>query len=79
MFRLGLTGGIGSGKTTVAQMLAARGAAVIDADAISRALTASHGAALPAITAQFGTFLFTASWTIIPIIVHVDISSYDFV
>lgn len=55
MFRLGLTGGIGSGKTTVAQMLAARGAAVIDADAISRALTASHGAALPAIAAQFGT------------------------
>ena len=55
MFRLGLTGGIGSGKTTVAQMLAARGAAVIDADAISRALTASHGTALPAIAAQFGT------------------------
>lgn len=55
MFRLGLTGGIGSGKTTVAQMLAARGAAVIDADAISRALTASHSAALPAIAAQFGT------------------------
>lgn len=55
MFRLGLTGGIGSGKTTVAQMLAARGAVVIDADAISRALTASHGAALPAIAAQFGT------------------------
>nr|WP_314540146.1 dephospho-CoA kinase [uncultured Ottowia sp.] len=55
MFRLGLTGGIGSGKTTVAQMLAARGAAVIDADAISRALTASHGAALPAIATQFGT------------------------
>jgi hypothetical protein len=52
---LGLTGGIGSGKTTVAQMLAARGAAVIDADAISRALTASHGAALPAIATQFGT------------------------
>jgi dephospho-coA kinase len=55
VFRLGLTGGIGSGKTTVAQMLAARGAAVIDADAISRALTASHGTALPAIAAQFGT------------------------
>ena len=36
-------------------MLAARGAAVIDADAISRALTASHGAALPAIATQFGT------------------------
>ena len=34
-------------------MLAARGAAVIDADAISRALTASHGAALPTIATQF--------------------------
>jgi dephospho-CoA kinase len=51
---LGLTGGIGSGKSTVAQMLAARGAGVIDADAISRACTASGGAAIAAIRAQFG-------------------------
>jgi broad-specificity NMP kinase len=36
MLRLGLTGGIGSGKSTVAGMLAQRGATVIDADALSR-------------------------------------------
>lgn len=51
---LGLTGGIGSGKSTVAALLAARGAAVIDADAISRATTAAGGPALPAIAAAFG-------------------------
>lgn len=54
---LGLTGGIGSGKTTVAQMLAVQGAAIIDADAISRATTAAGGAALPAIAQQFGAHL----------------------
>jgi dephospho-CoA kinase len=54
-FRLGLTGGIGSGKSTVAGMLAALGAGVIDADAISRATTAAQGAAIPLIAAQFGT------------------------
>jgi dephospho-CoA kinase len=53
--RLGLTGGIGSGKSTVAALLAQRGAGVIDADAISRALTASGGAAIAPIRAQFGT------------------------
>ena len=52
--RIGLTGGIGSGKSTVAGMLAALGAAIIDADAISRQLTAAGGAALPAIAAAFG-------------------------
>jgi dephospho-CoA kinase len=51
---LGLTGGIGSGKSTVAQMLAELGAAVIDADAISRVATAPGGAAIPMIAAQFG-------------------------
>ena len=54
---LGLTGGIGSGKSTVAQMLAVQGAAIIDADAISRATTAAGGAALPAIAQQFGAHL----------------------
>ncbi len=54
MLRLGLTGGIGSGKSTVAQMLAGHGAALIDADAISRATTAAGGAAIAAIAAQFG-------------------------
>lgn len=52
--RLGLTGGIGSGKSTVAQILAASGAAVIDADALSRSLTATGGLALPQIADAFG-------------------------
>lgn len=52
--RIGLTGGIGSGKSTVLQMFAQRGAAAIDADAISRATTAPGGAAIPAIRQQFG-------------------------
>jgi dephospho-CoA kinase len=52
--RIGLTGGIGSGKSTVLQMLADLGAAVIDADAISRATTAPGGAAIPAIAQAFG-------------------------
>ena len=59
ILRLGLTGGIGSGKSTVAQMLADRGAAVIDADAISRATTDVNGAALPAIAQQFGAEFIT--------------------
>ena len=54
-YRIGLTGGIGSGKSTVAHMLAAQGAAVIDADAISRSVTAPQGLALPQIEAEFGT------------------------
>ena len=54
LFRLGLTGGIGSGKSTVANLLAARGAAVVDADAIARAVTAPHGSAMPAIAKTFG-------------------------
>lgn len=53
-FHVGLTGGIGSGKSTVAALLARHGAAVIDADAIARQLTASGGAAMAAIARQFG-------------------------
>ena len=52
--RVGLTGGIGSGKSTVAQWLAGLGVQVVDSDAISRALTAAGGAALPALAAVFG-------------------------
>lgn len=52
--RLGLTGGIGSGKSTVAKLLSDRGAAVVDADAIARALTAPSGQAMPAIAHTFG-------------------------
>jgi dephospho-CoA kinase len=56
--RLGLTGGIGSGKSTVAALLAEAGAAIMDADAISRALTLPGGQAIPAILAAFGeTFI----------------------
>jgi dephospho-CoA kinase len=54
VMRVGLTGGIGSGKSTVLQMLAQLGAAVIDADAISRATTATGGAAIAAIAQRFG-------------------------
>jgi dephospho-CoA kinase len=52
--RLGLTGGIGSGKSTVASMLAELGAAVIDADAISRQTTGVAGAAIHDIALSFG-------------------------
>jgi dephospho-CoA kinase len=52
--RLGLTGGIGSGKSTVASMFVALGAMVIDADAISRSLTTAHGAAVETIKLKFG-------------------------
>ena len=55
MLLVGLTGGIGSGKSTVAAMLADRGAEVIDADAIARELLAPGGAALADVVAEFGT------------------------
>lgn len=58
--RLGLTGGIGSGKSTVAGMLTALGAVVIDADAISRSLTTTHGAAIETIKQQFGEAMISA-------------------
>jgi dephospho-CoA kinase len=52
--RVGLTGGIGSGKSTVLQMLVGQGATAIDADSISRSLTATGGAAIPALAQHFG-------------------------
>lgn len=55
--RIGLTGGIGSGKSTVAKILQQLGAVVVDADAISRQLTAAGGAAIPAISQQLGVEL----------------------
>ncbi len=57
--RIGLTGGIGSGKSTVAAMLAALGATVVDADAISRASTAPGGAAIEPIRQAFGDAFIT--------------------
>ena len=53
-YRVGITGGIGSGKSTVATQLKSLGAGVIDADAISRHLTSSHGEAMNAIVEKFG-------------------------
>jgi dephospho-CoA kinase len=52
--RVGLTGGIGSGKSTVAALLAAKGAGIFDTDAIARRLTLPDGRAIPAIRAEFG-------------------------
>lgn len=60
MRHLGLTGGIGSGKSTVAKMLLDGGAVLIDADAVSRATTAAGGAAIPQIAVQFGPEAITA-------------------
>ena len=60
IWRIGLTGGIGSGKSTVAAMWADLGAAVIDADAISRSLTAQGGRAIPEIRRLFGPDLIEA-------------------
>lgn len=58
MRQLGLTGGIGSGKSTVAALFARLGATIIDADANSRSVTAPGGRAIDAIRARFGpTFI----------------------
>jgi dephospho-CoA kinase len=56
----GLTGGIGSGKSTVAAMLADLGAVVVDADALSRGLTAVDGVAMPSIAKEFGNAMVLA-------------------
>ena len=61
MVRVGVTGGIGSGKSTVSAMLASAGAELIDADAISRHLTDSGGAAIEPIVQQFGQALVTSA------------------
>ena len=57
---IGLTGGIGSGKSVVAQRLADLGATVIDADDIAHRITAPGGCAIPAIEATFGPEYITA-------------------
>jgi dephospho-CoA kinase len=57
---IGLTGGIGSGKSTVASLFEACGALRFDADAVSRELTAVGGVALPAIRQAFGSDVFAA-------------------
>jgi dephospho-CoA kinase len=51
---IGLTGGIGSGKSTVARLLVERGAVLVDTDAIARSLTLPGGGAIEAIRSTFG-------------------------
>ena len=58
---IGLTGGIGCGKTTVSALFAALGASVIDTDEIARGLTHPDGAAIPAIRHAFGSEFITSS------------------
>ena len=53
-FTVGLTGGIGSGKSSVARMFAERGVDIVDTDQIARGLTVAGGAAMPAVLAAFG-------------------------
>lgn len=57
---VGLTGGIGSGKSTVAELFAAQGVPVVDTDAIAHALTGPGGAAMASIRAAFGAEVLTA-------------------
>ena len=60
VLRIGLTGGIGSGKSTVARLLAARGARVIDADVLAREAVAPGTPGLAAIAEAFGDGVLTA-------------------
>ncbi|QGZ41316.1 dephospho-CoA kinase [Pseudoduganella flava] len=53
-FTVGLTGGIGSGKSVVARLFAERGVDIVDTDQIARSLTGPHGAAMPALLDAFG-------------------------
>ncbi|RDK04780.1 dephospho-CoA kinase [Paraburkholderia lacunae] len=54
MFAVGLTGGIGSGKSTVADLFAVRGVPLVDTDLIAHRITAPQGIAMPQIAAEFG-------------------------
>ena len=54
MFAVGLTGGIGSGKSTVADLFASHGVAIVDTDLIAHQITAPNGAAMPRIASEFG-------------------------
>ena len=60
MFCVGLTGGIGSGKSAAADMFKALGAAIVDTDVIARQLTAPGGTAIPALRAAFGDAILAA-------------------
>lgn len=63
-FAVGLTGGIGSGKTRVANAFAERGATIVDTDVISHQLTTSGGAAIAPIREAFGAGMITDSGTL---------------
>ena len=60
MLRIGLTGGIGSGKSTVARLLAERGALVVDADRIAREVLGRGTPGLAAVVAEFGAGVLAA-------------------
>jgi dephospho-CoA kinase len=57
MLVVGLTGGIGAGKSTVSRLLAARGAVIVDTDVVARAVVAPGGAAHDAVVSRFGAAL----------------------
>ena len=59
--RIGLTGGIGSGKSTVALLLAAHGAAIFDTDAIAREVSSPDGAAIAPLREAFGAAFIDAN------------------
>jgi dephospho-CoA kinase len=59
-FVVGLTGGIGSGKSTVAELFVQHGAALVDTDVIAHQLTAPGGGAMPALVREFGPEVATA-------------------
>lgn len=59
-FVVGLTGGIGSGKSAAAEAFRRHGVEIVDADAVAHELTAPHGAAMDAIVAEFGNTVVTA-------------------
>ena len=59
--KIGITGSIACGKSTVSQHLKQKGCQIVDADAISRALTAEDGAALPEIRKAFGDGVFSGA------------------
>jgi dephospho-CoA kinase len=60
VLRIGLTGGIGSGKSTVSALLAERGAVVVDADRIAREVVEPGSAGLAAVVEAFGPEVLTA-------------------
>ncbi|UOF93741.1 MAG: dephospho-CoA kinase [Bordetella sp.] len=64
MLRIGLTGGIGSGKTCVSGILKKLGVSIIDTDIISKSLTGKNGLALPAIVKAFGYQALTKNYSL---------------